>query len=435
MTWLGLSVSPDGQRAEPFRYPAWTYARIVKTIQHRYKIRYHPDHIRRLFKLHGLNHRRLRSPRPSLSVDVLPTLSPTLSPVAGGSCPDPSSCLPLGNMQDGAQAQELHSRSFFPEADVAFDQIEKKAGKNVLLKAEIAWRRAWNHYSQGNYEAAQDYVWESISLIKTHLDFPPDCRVADMLASARHVPHSVTRDTALTILCQALHVSGKSSVEQAKYWGKTDSIAEAELALRECLDLAISLDEWPLVGHTRLWLAILHSGLPTHDAKEHLQKSAGLFAGALGHVYSQRTQGILQYCEYDLRGARRSLLSALEQFADFGDARAMGPTFHLVSRAATRAHDYDSARRYAIVGALVHPYGFVLERLRDVKLLASEINGIVNSDRHVLDALRASKRNEFRLVHRVTHRLVDGDEPKMEALLRRNLSKIVRFLNPDFKAT
>jgi hypothetical protein len=117
----------------------------------------------------------------------------------------------------------------------------------------------------------------------------------------------------------------------------------------------------------------------------------------------------------------------MEGFAHFGDARALGPTFYLLFQAAlqtTRGYSRQ-ATRYALAGAAVHPYSFVLEGLDYLK----KQHEFEEQDfKAMVEQLWAGRTDVFRSAIYAMSRLVPENTSIGMNLMAANLKRTSRLL-------
>lgn len=403
----------------------WTYAGVAESIHGRWGVSYHADHVRRLFKRHGLS---LGQPQQrGLSMPVL-TMSPAPSAIRSGIGFGSPSNTPLENSAAGRDAQDLLARSSFQLALAKFANISLNAGGDILLKADAEWRQAWVNYSLGNYMMVDKHVSDCVRLIRVHLGYPAEHPESEMIAYFQSLDWSARTKPVWRILCLALHVRGKAYTEQVVYWSRFDLACSAERALNQCLRLAEHVDR-PLARHSQLWLAILYSGnlqlLRDAEASNQLQAKRYQFAGDLGVVYLQRAWGFFYSQAGNIPKAENFLLRAAEGFSYFGDARALGPTFYLLSKVAIQDADCRQARRYALAGAAVHPYSFVLQGLRDLR---KQDQLREENFKATLEELWTFRTDAFKWAADVMKRLVDQENRNALKLMKKNIEHVTRSI-------
>jgi hypothetical protein len=303
-----------------------------------------------------------------------------------------------------------------------------------MLQADAAARLAWVRYEMALYDQAGTWATKSVHLLEQHVGKP----LGEILQSLQHGSRSALismGDRVSAVLSLALHIKTKAMIERVLYYDVPDPILASRDALAQS-DQSIQLDEYlqlrGQLGHDMLWqAALLVAGIePRREQSESLlTRSSGNFArGSLGEAYLARDWGIVCWRTDRLRRAQDSLWKAAYQLCDFADARALGPTFYILNKAvlegpAATAKNCRDALRYALAGAALHPYGFVLkgglERVQDSNTTSEDL-------RRSIEELRSGKK-PFDLVHRVIRMLARDSGMGAEKLIERNLAPVLKI--------
>jgi hypothetical protein len=138
-----------------------------------------------------------------------------------------------------------------------------------------------------------------------------------------------------------------------------------------------------------------------------------------------REQGIVRWQKNRLARAWELLWDAKERLVNFADARALGPTFCVLSKVTVQGDGSPlQARRYALIGAALHPCGYVLKHCAELQTKTPA------QDRHRdFDALLAGEK-PFDIVHHVLTRVAEGSPNSAFDLVERNLSRVRLAVQP-----
>lgn len=327
------------------------------------------------------------------------------------------------------EAQDSLARSLFRSAWSGFKRIYYDP-KSPIEEADAAWRLAWVAYLRGEYKTALKYSEKAITCVENIEGVYLEKIIADGSSSWL----SREKKAAVTILYEALHVGYKAYVSFALF-----NPEEAQLIAstnqqkpQMCSKLAMSLDDsGPRLGYTKLWQATLWAGDQSHrrinEAYDLLLGSRRDFrTDSLGEAHWTRVMGLFHCFAEHRREAEKFLHEAAERFADFPDARSLGSTLNLLSRAASKT-EVRTAVTYGLAAAAVHPYGLVVKDLFGL----TDGRGI---EEKRLERFRRelwkSREEPFRLVSRVAQGTVRGKKVKAEDWIDNNLA-LLRSLESD----
>jgi hypothetical protein len=294
-----------------------------------------------------------------------------------------------------------------------------------MLQAEAAGYLGWFHGELERFDDSRRWLLESIRLVENHLGMGSDEIVASVGASEAL---TATSFASAQILGRALRIYSKVLTVKILHDLDYGWLPEVRRRFQQSvsLDERLRLSELP---HTLRWKAVAvaaedNSTLQNVDAL--LSASRDLMSsGSLGEGSLIREQGIVRWQKNRLTKAWDLLSDAKERIADLGDARALGPTFCVLSKVTVQgAGSPLQARRYALIAAALHPYGYVLDHC--VNLQAN----VPAADRsRDFDSLLAGER-PFDMVHNVMARVADGSPNSAHDLVERNLSKVRRAFQP-----
>ena len=162
-------------------------------------------------------------------------------------------------------------------------------------------------------------------------------------------------------------------------------------------------------------------------SKKLLECTAALASDAAHQAARQRTIERRSQIEAAAQSVAATSLPefAKEKLAFFADARALGPTFCILSKIIVQdCGDSRQARRYALVSASLHPHGYVLEHCADQMRKASPVERLQDFD----DLLAGQK--PFDIVHQVMTRVAEGSPNSAAYLIERNLARIRAAIAP-----
>ena len=132
-----------------------------------------------------------------------------------------------------------------------------------------------------------------------------------------------------------------------------------------------------------------------------------------------RERGIVRWQKNRLATASDFLREAMNRLATYADARALGPTFCVLSKIIVQdGGDSRLARRYALISGALHPYGYVLDHSVDQLRKASPVDR-----QRDFDELLAGQK-PFDIVHHVLARVTHGSPNTAADLIERNLARI-----------
>jgi hypothetical protein len=148
-----------------------------------------------------------------------------------------------------------------------------------------------------------------------------------------------------------------------------------------------------------------------HEAREKFDR------GSLGDAYLRREEGVVLWLTRPPREARKPLHGVVDHLVELAENRALGPTCFVVSKSILRDAGYrtEASRAYALAGAVLDPYGFVLDNCND-HILHSDPRSL----RRDVDDLRNGK-EPLDFVRRVMARLVKDTPITAEDRIEQNL--------------
>lgn len=325
------------------------------------------------------------------------------------------------------RGQLLMSRAQFSEAHGEFRSVFDDAanGADKLLQADAAGRLAWFHGELERFRDARRWARISVGLLETYLGLNAD-QIIDAVSSSQS--HADTSRKAAYVLSRALRVHSKVLAVRIIHHLEYAWLAEARETFQRCLRLDERLQIAEL-GHDFRWRAVALSAEDRFQVKdvERLFSASRerLAPGTPGEACLIREQGIVRWQKNRLAKAADFLSDAKEKLTFFADARALGPTFCVLSKLIVQDNgDLRNAKRYALIAAALHPYGYVLdhclEQLRKLSPLERQRD---------LDDLRAGQK-PFDLVHHVMARVAHGSPNSSAQLIERNLGRLRSALQP-----
>lgn len=326
------------------------------------------------------------------------------------------------------QGQKFMSAAQFPEAYREFRQVFEGAAAvgNTVLQAEAAGYLGWFHGELEQFEDSRRWLLESIRLVETDLGMSTDDIVGSLCGSA---PISATSEGSIHILGRALRVYNKvltvRVVHELEYACLPEATRRFQQSVR--LDERLRLPELP---HTLRWKAVAvaaedNSTLQNIDAL--LSASREMMpSGSPGEASLIREQGVVRWQKNRLARAWDLLWDAKERLASFADARALGPTFCVLSKVTVQGNGSPlQARRFALIGAVLHPHGFVLHHCASVHARVPAADRIRD-----FDALLAGEK-PFDIIHQVMTRVGEGTPNSASGLIQRNLTRVRHAIQPS----
>jgi transcriptional regulator with XRE-family HTH domain len=294
---------------------------------------------------------------------------------------------------------------------------------DYVLQADAAARLAWAYYEMGAFDDSLKWVAMSIKLIETHIG----AGVSEIIESVRPGSHSAVcapSEEVSHVLSRALQIRCKLLVERIVYHQEHELRINAEKAFARTLALDQFLQIPAQLGHDLRWQAVLlASGMEplTKDAERLLSASREKFPrGSLGDAYLARDRGVVCWLSDRQARARDSLLEAIDSLSLFADARALGPTFCVLSKVISQGGgDRRVARRYALAGAVLHPYGFVLGNAREHLQNVSQLG----LQRDIEDLLAGKM--PFDVLTPVIARLTNGSPRIANDRIEQNLARVL----------
>jgi len=316
----------------------------------------------------------------------------------------------------------------YPEAMREFQAVYDVAGqqRNYVLQADAAARMAWAWFEQGLYRDALLRVGDGIRLITMHTGATFN-QIMDSIRPGSQSSLCPLNEEASHVLSRLLQIRYKSFIESVVYLGAEKYRAKAMETVEQSVALDRHLRLSAAIGHDLRWQAVLAiSGFDpqTDRAERLLAESQEKFAGnGLGMAYLARDRGIFNWQTEHYAKAHGSLVDAIDQLTSFSDSRALGPAFRVRSEVALETGaDTGTIRRYALAGAALHPYGFVLANAHKYIWMADQ-RGL---RRDIDDLMSGAK--QFEKLTPILSRLTDGSSRALTERLEQSVSKI---LNAD----
>jgi hypothetical protein len=320
------------------------------------------------------------------------------------------------------RAQDLMSRGQFAEAHHEFNNVFDMASAqgDGLLQADAATWLAWSHGELERFNDARRWTATSIRLIESNLRMGVEDIINSI--SVSQPLEDKSREAAL-VLSRALRYRGKILAVRIVHHMEFSWLPEAKEVFNQSLRLDESLQLMTELGHNLRWRAVVLSaedGSQVRDVEDLLSASRECFpSGGSAEAVLVREQGVIRWQKSRLEKAADFLWDAKDRLASFADARALGPTFCVLSKIIIQnSGDPRQARRYALVAASFHPYGYVLEHcLEQIKKTAP-----LDRQRDIDDLLAGQK--PFDIVHRVMARVALGPPNTAAQLVERNLARL-----------
>ncbi len=323
--------------------------------------------------------------------------------------------------------QRLMSRAQFSEAHVVFRGVydASAATGNILLQAEAAGWLGWFHGELERFDHARQLTRASIGLIERHLGMNADEVICSLSASRKLTS---TEETAAEILSRGLRIYSKVLAVRIVHHLEFPWLAEARNTFRQSIRLDELLQR-PELAHDLRWRAVVLSaeeGSQVKDVERLLGASREqLPAGSPGEACLIREQGVIRWQKNRLATAADFLWDAKAKLASFGDARALGPTFCILSKIIVQdCGNSRQARRYALLAASLHPYGYVLDHCCDQLAKVPSVERLRD-----FDELLAG-RKPFDIVHDVMTCVAQGSPNSQSRLIERNVARIRAALLP-----
>ena len=332
------------------------------------------------------------------------------------------------NLQHG---QILMSRGQFAEAHEQFRQTFAgfAAEGSAILQAEAAALLGWSYGELERFGDARRWLGESVRLIERDLRLTSD-EILDSLGTSG--PISETSMRYAQTLARALRVYAK--ILTVKIVHEMDYVWLDEA--RRTFIRTVRLDErlqLPELPHTLRWNAVFVSAQDssTLDRVDALLSSSRelLPSGSPGEASLTREQGIARWQKNRVERAWHLLWDAKERLTNIADARALGPTFCVLSKLTVQSNANPvQARRYALMAAALHPYGYVLDHC------AEQMRGIPAVDRQRDIDILLGGDSPFDTVHHVLSRVVRGSEDGPMSFLQRSVSRVRQAIQYSYEA-
>jgi transcriptional regulator with XRE-family HTH domain len=329
-----------------------------------------------------------------------------------------------GSYEPIQRGRELLMRSLFPEARMQLTSAfrDALARRDLVRAADAAEVMAWLEHEAMDRENTRALKWvaTSIDLVEKHVGTP----IVQILASAETGSQSaeISADAEVTsTLAKVLQIRSKLLAERALYYGESRLQREAHAAFEQSLALDGFVHSPGGFGHDFRWQArLLAADRTGRDAAEkRIAESFDHFErGSSGESLVARDRGFVYWQTGQPAQARAAIGKAIDLLVPYADARALGPAFYVLSQLAAEADRLREARRLAIMAAVFHPYGYVLQNGRaHVQIshhhdLSDDIDDLLTG------------RPPFQLVHQVMESLTDRAVNSASELIERNLSRV-----------
>jgi hypothetical protein len=327
-----------------------------------------------------------------------------------------------GNLSGHMQirhAQRLMSRAQFAEAYQEFRTVFDVAAAHgdVLVEAEAAGWLAWFHGELERFPDCRRWTEVAIGLVESHLGMKVD-EVIDSVSGPRCM--SASSPHAVHVLSRVLRNYSKVLAVRIVHHTEFSWLSEARRAFEQSLRLdgRLQLDE---IAHGLRWRA---AALSAEDGSQ-LKDIEGILSASREHMVPGspaeacliREQGIIRWQKGRVEKAREFLLDAKERLTFFADSRALGPTFCVLSKVVIQeCGDLRLARRYALIAATLHPYGYVLDHCVD------QLRTFSSAERDFDELLDGH--GPFEVVHQVMSRVAQGSPNTGAHLVRRDLDLV-----------
>jgi hypothetical protein len=335
-----------------------------------------------------------------------------------------------GRLSDHPQlrhGQRLMSRAQFSEAHQEFRTVfdTAAAGGDSLAQAEAAGWLAWFHGELEQFGDARRWSGVSIRLLESHLGMDTN-EIIDSVHPSQSLP--AASEKAVHLLSRALRVHSKVLAVRIVHHLEFVWLPEAKHLFQQSvlLDEHLQLAE---LSHDLRWKAVALSAEDNSQMKdvERLLSTSRerLPSGSPGEASLIREQGVIRWQKNRLAKAADFLWDAKEKLSLFADARALGPTFCILSKIIVQdSGDSSRARRYALIAASLHPYGYVLDHCAEQLATAIATERLRDFD-HLL-----AGEKPFDIVHQVLARVAHGSPNTALHLITRNLSRIRAAILP-----
>jgi hypothetical protein len=328
------------------------------------------------------------------------------------------------------RGQVFMSRAQFSEAHQEFTRVfnRAEAAGDSFGQAEAAGWLAWFHSELEEFGAARHWIALSIGSVERHLGLTT-YEIIDSVS--RSQSRSARSEQAAQVLSRALRIYSKVLTVRIVHNLEFPWLAEAQQAFRRSLALDECL-QLPELAHDLRWKAVALSAedrSQVKDVERLLSASREQLAGSSGEASLIREQGIIRWQKNRLARAADFLWEAKERLAVYADARALGPTFCVLSKIIVQdSGDFRQARRYALIAAGLHPYGYVLNHCADQLRATSAVDR-----QHDMEDLQAG-RKPFDIVHRVMEQVAAGSPNTGAQLVVRNLARVSTVLRGGTRA-
>lgn len=327
----------------------------------------------------------------------------------------------------------LMSRACYREAFQLFSDVVNVASKSRDLEyqAVAAERLAWFYSELEQYSQAQYWIARSINFVERILK--TSVRELPLALNASQVQDGPTLKLA-HLLSRSLFYDGKMRTVSLLHGVEQGHPVEKRQQAIEAFARSVALDErlpnGTHLGHDLRWNAVLLSigaDVRLKDVHRLISASRDRFSrGSLAHVLLLREEGVVRWQVDRPAKAQAFLSDAAEALAAFGDGRALGATYCVLSKVIlSGSDDPRRARRYALAAAILHPFGYVLDHCRSQLTRAP---GELNGD---LDALWNEQR-PFNLVHTVFSQIAATSAATKDELMQRHLAAVRARPNATF---
>lgn len=314
----------------------------------------------------------------------------------------------------------------YPEAKREFEAVYRSAADcgDYGLQADAAARLAWTYYEQGLYRQSQQWASDGIRLITIYTG-TSFAQIMDSIRPGSRSSLCPLNLEAAHVLDRLLHIRAKVYIESVVYCGGEHLRERAAEAIEQAVTLVRHLQIPAALGHDIRWQAVLTISSMEPDvsrADRLLSECAEQFPlGSLGAAYLARDRGIFHWQTEHYAQSRGCLMEAINGLASYADSRALAPALCVLSRVAMQSGADDGVvRRYAVAGAVLNPYGFVLDNA--IKCIrTADPRGLRRDIEKVL-----SGHQPFEVVEPVLSRLSNGSAlGEGTQRMEQNLTKIL----------
>jgi hypothetical protein len=349
-----------------------------------------------------------------------------VSPLHGG----PVLIDPLSREDESIErGQHLLACGAFPGALVHFSSAYERAAASgdLVLQAHAAARVAWLYDEMDEFGRAFHRVDKSISLVERQRK----ARLAEVVHSVQPEGSSglLARNYDLVgaVLNMVLHIRCRLLTRRLLYdteicEGKC-VLASATEATNMSLVVSRFLQDQAQLGYGLRWQACLVGAACDSTASRHaerlLAESQDCACDALDRAYVRRHAGVVAWQAGQSVKAQKQLSSAIRGFALFADSRALGPAHCVLSKVYLQELDYRAALTHALAGAMLHPFGLVLQHARAL---------VGTCDDQLLRAAIAQLRGgkeDFQVVQAVWTRLANEIGGDSRTIINQNFRKTV----------